>query len=375
MTYQRCTRCVMDSTDPEIMFDDKGECNHCKNAEIAIAKEVISDPIQKQRAFDAIIDKIKSEGKGKEYDCLIGVSGGVDSTYVAYKVKKLGLRPLAVHIDNGWNSELSVSNIEKALKTLNIDLYTCVLDWDEFKSLQMAFLRASVPDLEIPTDHAINSVLRSMTTKHNIKYMIFGSNINTESILPRRWSHGHQDWGYIQAINKRFGGKELKSFPHLSFWKKIYYRITNNLEIINLLDYLDYSKSGAIEILQKELNWQYYGGKHYESVYTRFVQGYILPRKFNYDKRKAHLSSLIVSGEISRDEALQELEKPIYPPDLLEEDLRFVISKFEITETEFNRLMELPNKEFEDYPSYERSIKYKLIRSMYGFYKEFFKRT
>jgi len=369
MGYRQCVRCVMDTTDPEIVFDEKGQCNHCKSAERAIAKDIIADPIVKQKELQAIVEKIKADGKGKEYDCLIGVSGGVDSTYVAYKVKELGLRPLAVHVDNGWNSELSVSNIEKVLNKLNIDLYTYVLDWNEFKNLQMAFLRASVPDLEIPTDHAINAVLRSMTIKHGIKYMIFGVNTNTESILPRKWSCGHLDWKYIYSLNEKFSKTTLKSYPHITFVQQLYFRLTNNLTIIRLLDYLDYSKKDAIDILHKDLNWHYYGGKHYESVYTRFVQGYILPQKFGFDKRKAHLSSLIVSGEISREQALEELSKPAYPEELLQEDMRFVINKLEITEEDFAGLMALPNKSFDDYPSDERSIKYQLVKKAYYAYK------
>lgn len=368
--YRICTRCIMDSTDPEIQFDENSVCNHCKRAEELIDKNIIKDSEERKSRLDQLVNKMKQDGKGKEYDCLIGISGGVDSTYVAYKVKELGLRPLAVHLDNSWNSELSVSNIEKTLKKLGIDLYTHVLDWEEFKDLQLSFLKASVPDLEIPTDHAINALLRSMAIKQGVKYMIFGLNTATESILPRAWSYGHLDWKYIYSIQKRFGTMKLTTFPHIKLYELVYQQLTNRLQIINILDYLDYSKKEAIEVLQGKLGWQYYGGKHYESVYTRFVQGYILPIKFNYDKRRAHLSSLIMTGEMTREQALEEIQEPIYPDGMLEQDKQFVVNKFCLTFKEFDSLISMTNHTFSDYSSYTNGFTYKALYKVYKYFRK-----
>jgi len=337
--YQICNRCVMDITDPDIQFDDNGICNHCRQYD-ELVKRYVFDGEQGKEKLKHIIDKIKKTGTGKEYDCIIGVSGGVDSTYVAYKVKEFGLRPLAVHLDNGWNSELAVKNIELFLKKLDIDLYTYVIDWEEFKDLQLSFLYASTPDSEIPSDHAINAILYQIAEVNKIKYIVFGCNIRTESHLPKAWSQGHLDWKYIKNIQKQYGHIPLQTFPHISYFTYQKYLIT--CKTVNILNYLDYSKKDAITILENELGWKYYGGKHYESIYTRFYQGYILPKKFGYDKRRTHLSSLICSGEITRSEALEELNNEPYPLELQEQDKEYVIKKLGITKDEFERIMNLP---------------------------------
>jgi len=207
------------------------------------------------------------------YDCIIGVSGGVDSSYVAYVVRQLGLRPLAVHLDNGWDSELAVSNIKNFLNKLDIDLYTHVLDWEEFKQLQIAFLEASTPDSEVPTDHAIMAVLYKEAAKRNIQYIILGVNTVTEAIHAPRWSYGHNDWRYIKSVNRLFGKIKLKRFPHFSLFNLIYYSIIKRIKIVRILDFVNYKKQEAMRILQDELYWKPYGGKHYESIYTRFFQG------------------------------------------------------------------------------------------------------
>src|SRR5687768_16676617 len=213
--YGICTRCVMDTSDPGIEFDDSGICNRCREYELIHAADT-PDPDRRQIELDAIVKRIKREGRRKEYDCIIGVSGGVDSTYTAYIVKKLGLRPLAVHLDNGWDSELAVSNIEKCLKRLEIDLHTVVLDWEEFRELQLAFLRASTPDAEAPTDHAINAALKHAAASRGLRYMIMGNNVATEGMPVPTWSYGQTDWRYIRSVNAIFGTRRLRSFPHLS---------------------------------------------------------------------------------------------------------------------------------------------------------------
>lgn len=298
-----------------------------------------------------LVDKIKASSMNAEYDCIIGVSGGVDSTYVAYLTKQMGLRPLAVHFDNGWNSELAVSNIEKTLDKLGIDLHTYVMNWPVFKNLQLSFLKASTPDGEIPTDHAINALLFQEASKRKIRYIISGMNFATESMSVPAWSYGHSDWKYIKAVHKQFGTSDLKDFPHFNFIDLFKWNILQRIQVVSVLNYIEYNKEQAMEILKKELGWVYYGGKHYESVYTRFYQGYVLPEKFGIDKRKGHLSDLIRSGQITRDEAIEEIKKQGYPEQLLRQDKEFVLKKLSLTEEAFEAIMKLPRKLFTDYPN------------------------
>jgi len=351
----------MDTSDPDIVFDEKGICNHCYEYNQAIQNKVFSGESGK-KIIESFVKKAKEEGRGKEYDCIIGVSGGVDSSFVAYLVHKFGLRPLAVHLDNGWDSELAVKNIELLLNKLGIELYTYVLDWEEFRDLQLAFLRASTPDSEIPSDHAIVSSLYMKAKDLNIKNIIVGYNIRTESHLPRAWSQGHFDWRYISSVNKIHGTTPLKNFPHMTLLQRVYY--ANRFNWFSILNYIDYSKNNAMKLLEKELGWRYYGGKHYESIYTRFYQGFILPYKFGYDKRRTHLSSLICSGEISRNKALDELKNDPYPAILMRDDKEYVLKKLELTEDEFDNIMSLPCRSFHDYPSYEKAIRKPLLYQM-----------
>lgn len=352
MIKKVCTNCVMDDSDPEIEFDDSGVCNHCKQATILLQQKPYSLPLpEKEREWELLVNKIKERGKGNKYDCLIGLSGGVDSTYVAYLVKKAGLRPLAVHLDNGWNSELSVINIENICRTLDIELFTKVLDWEEFKGLQMAFLKASTPDSEVPTDHAIFATLFELAAKFNIRYILTGINIATESILPRTWSYGHWDWKYIRSINRIFGQKRLSGFPHYSLGKLIYNLKIRKIQWISILNYVEFNKKEAKDLIQKELNWRDYGGKHHESIYTKFFQTYILPRKFGIDKRKAHLSALICSGQISRAEAIEELKNPISIDIEAKNEREYLTKKFGISDSEFEDIMKASPKTFHDYPN------------------------
>jgi N-acetyl sugar amidotransferase len=342
----------MDTTDPEIKFDENGICNHCRHYDESI-KRFVYDGEKGKEKLRQIVNEIKKSGKGKEYDCIIGVSGGVDSSFTAYKVKELGLRPLAVHLDNGWDSELAVKNIELFLRKLGIDLYTHVLDWEEFKDLQLSFLNASTPDSEIPTDHAINSILYQIADNNKIKHIIYGCNDRTESHHAKAWSQGHLDWKYIESIHKKYGHPPLTTFPHMNYFTHIRYFMSH--KSVNILNYLGYSKKEAIKVLEHELGWKYYGGKHFESIYTRFYQGYILPRKFGYDKRRMHLSSLICSGEITRSEAIEELKNEPYPIELQMRDKEYVIKKLGLTEVEFERIMGLPKRKFDEFPSYGNS--------------------
>jgi N-acetyl sugar amidotransferase len=341
----------MDESDPDIVFDDDGVCNHCLTYDREFSKRVYRGA-EGQRRLRAVVDEIKAAGRGKPYDCIIGVSGGVDSTYVAYLTKQLGLRPLAVHFDNGWNSELAVSNIEKTLQTLSIDLHTFVIDWAEFRSLQLAFLKAATPDGEIPTDHAINALLFHEAAKRGIRYIISGMNYATESSSVPAWAYGHMDWRYVRAINRLFGTKRLKQYPHIGLIELAWFSVIRRIKVVAILNYVDYNKAAALKILEKDLGWRYYGGKHYESVYTRFYQGFILPTKYNIDKRIAHLSALINSGQLSREAALEEIAENAYVTNgLAAEDRAYTIKKFGLSADEFDALMARPNRTFRDYPN------------------------
>lgn len=341
----------MDTSDPDITFDNDGVCSHCHTYSTELPKRVYHGSEAEER-LAKLVDTIKTVGRNKAYDCIVGVSGGVDSTYVAYTVKKLGLRPLAIHFDNGWNSELAVSNISKTLDTLDIDLHTYVIDWEEFRSLQIAFLRAATPDGEVPTDHAINALLFNEAAKRGIGYIISGMNYATESGGVPAWAYGHMDWRYIRSVNRIFGTAKLKNYPHIGFLKLAYYSLVRRIKVVAILNYLEYNKAEALTLLQDKLGWQYYGGKHYESVYTRFYQGYILPRKYNVDKRIAHLSALISSGQISRSEALSEMQQNEYiEGGLAEEDKIYVQKKLGFQPPEFEAILTSENKSFRDYPN------------------------
>jgi len=348
MGYQICSRCIMDTTDPDIVFDQDGVCNHCHRYDQIKTTRFIPETEKASRLKD-LVDTMKFSGSKNKYDCIIGVSGGVDSTYVAYLTRKLGLRPLAVHFDNGWNSELAVSNVEKFLKKLDIDLYTHVVDWEEFKNLQISFLKSSTPDAEIPTDHAIIAILFKLAAKFNVKFVINGHNYSTESILPVKWGYGYYDSTYLKNVHRKFGSTKLKTTPIMPLWQLFYYTQIRRIRLVSILNYINYNKKEAMNVLQNELDWVYYGGKHYESIYTRFFQAYILPKKFNIDKRKAHLSSLIISGQMTRDQALEEMKNPVAPEDILNQDRDYAIKKLGLTNLEFEAIMNAPTKTFLDY--------------------------
>ncbi len=351
MKYRMCKTCVMDTTDPDIKFIGDG-CNNCHTA-IANYRKVTKE----KQKFKSVIRSIRKAGKGNKYDCVIGLSGGVDSTYVAYISKKLNLRPLAVHFDNGWNSELAVQNIHRILEKLNIDLYTYVVDWEEFRDIQLSFLKASTPDCEIPTDHAIYAVLYKTALKYGIKYILDGCNIETESVLPRKWSYGHGDWTYIKNIQKEFGTERIKTFPYYTKLQKYIYEKIFNIKRVHILNYVPYKKNEVMKIIKSELGWRDYGGKHGESFYTKFYQNYILSEKFGYDKRKIHLSGLIISGQITREEALKILETPIYKTiEEKEQDIDYFCEKMQITRKELDKYMKLPNKTYWDYQNYENDV-------------------
>jgi N-acetyl sugar amidotransferase len=346
---QVCTFCVMDKSDPEIAFDGDGVCNHCRRAGDYLRSLLVGE--ERRNALLDIVRLIKSAGEGRRYDCVMGLSGGADSSFVALKAKELGLRPLAVHLDNGWDSELAVANIENLVKGLAIDLHTEVLDWNEFRDLQVAFLKASVPDAEIPTDHAIIAALYKIASHQGVRFVLSGANLATENILPDLWTHGALDWRYIREVHKRFGSRPLTSFPRLSLANKVFYRVVRRISPVPLLNYIDYHKAAAIEELERKVGWRRYDGKHQESVYTRFFQTFLLPRKFGIDKRRAHLSSLIASGQLTRAEALRELEQPPISQAQAEADRVYVAKKLGFDEAEFEKILSTPNKTYREYPT------------------------
>jgi len=346
----------MDTSDPEIQFDAGGVCNHCLRYD-QLARDVVDRAERGERMGElrVIAERIKELGKKSEYDCIMGLSGGVDSSYVALTAKKLGLRPLAVHFDSGWNSELAVNNIENIVKTLDIDLHTHVVNWDEMRDLQLAFFKASVANCDIPTDHAFPAILYREAARLGIKTILSGSNYATEFILPSSWGYQSGDLRHLNDIHHRFGNVPLREYPRIGFFSQyIWFPYIRNIKTVKPLNYIPYNKFEAKKVISQELNWRDYGGKHYESIFTRFFQGYYLPKKFGYDKRRAHLSSLINSGQLSREDAIKELQHPTYAPDLQQQDKVFVAKKLGISVDELDRIFDLPNKEYSDYASYAR---------------------
>ncbi len=358
-----CTKCILTSEDAsEITFDTNGVCSFCNHYETSLKSQVSKS--DRSKDLEQLIKDVKE--KGKEYDCIIGVSGGVDSTYVAYLAKQKGLRPLAVHLDYGWNSELAVANIRSTLNVLGIDLYTHVVDWEEIKDLQLAFLKASVVDIELLNDFAIYAVLHNQAYKRGIKYVLHGMNTETEGgKLPEGWAHEKFDQLNILSIHKKFGHKQLKTYPRLSFFKRLYLMKVYKLQWVGILDFMPYNKDQVKELIIKELAWRDYGGKHFESIFTRFYQAYILPRKFKIDKRKFHYSVLICSGQMTREQAIKEMEKPAYDPQMLKEDYAFVLKKLGLTEGKFEAIMDLPVRSHLEYSSY--------VNKHYKNYEMFFK--
>jgi N-acetyl sugar amidotransferase len=373
-TYQICTKTIMDTSDPDIIFDENGISNHVYLYNFAKEKLLIPENLR-DIELKKLITKIKEEGKNYDYDCIIGLSGGVDSSYVAYIVKNLGLRPLAVHLDNGWNSELAVKNIEQIVKNLDIDLYTYVINWKEFKELQLAFLKASVVDIEMLTDNAITVIINRLAKKFKIKYYLVGTNVTSEAIMPKSWMYNIKyDTLNIKSIFKKFGRKyKIDSFPMFNFVQFLLHRYISGSEkfskfkflakikTISLLNYIDYDKETASTILEKNIGYVKYAGKHYESNFTKFYQAYILPNKFRIDKRRAFLSCLILSNQITRDEALEEINKPLYNSVDLEEDIEYVCKKFGLSRQQFDQIMFSEPKSHYDYPSYD-GIHHKIMK-------------
>lgn len=348
-----CTRCVMDTTDPEITFDSYGVCNHCNNFDRVTSKLWFPNE-EGKRKIEILFNKLKEEGKGKEYDCILGLSGGLDSSYLALIMKDYGLRPLVVHVDAGWNSDDSVKNVQAVVNHCNFKLHTKVVNWNEVKDLQLAYLKAGVANQDVAQDHAFFASLYHFAIEKDIKYVISGHNFATESILPSAWQHAAMDEINLKDIHKKYGSIRLKEYKTISFFDYYFnYPLIKKMKVVQPLNYMAYSKEIALNRL-KDIGYVPYERKHGESRFTKFFQNYYLPKKFNIDKRKAHLSSLIVSGFITRDEALDKLREPLYDDSELIQDKDFISNKLGISISELDKYVEGPNRHYSEFKNWDK---------------------
>jgi len=369
--YKICKRCIIDTSDPNIIFDDSGVCSHCHYFD-SVRKPNWFPNEEGRRKLDVEIQRIKDRRKNYQYDCMIGLSGGVDSSYLAYFLKKeYDLRILAVHVDAGWNSELAVSNIENIVKKLNIDLYTHVVNWKEMKSLQLAFLRSNVVNQDTPQDHAFFAALYQAAEKFKIKDFLVGYNMQTESILPSSWQGlTAMDVVQLKYINKKFGNHKLKYFPLVSFFKQhIYFPYIYKFNKFAPLNYIPYRKDEAKKIIISELGWRDYGVKHGESKWTKFFQSYLLVKKCGFDKRRAHLSSLILADEITREQALLEIEKEVYSSQSeVEDDKEYIAKKLGISNEMMNKFVTDNCVHYSKYPNIQSRLAY--LRKIKSFFRK-----
>lgn len=349
--YQICANCIMDTSDSNIVFDERGWCDYCNNYYDNILPNWHTDE-RGEREIWAQVEKIKAAGKGRDFDCLMGLSGGVDSSYVTYLAKeKFGLRPLLYHVDAGWNSQQAVNNIEKMVDAMGLDLYTEVVNWPEMRDLQLAFFKAGVPHLDTPQDHAFFAGLYNFAAKNKVKYIVTGANHSTECVRePLEWHYHATDLRQIKDIHRKFGTVPLNTFPMSDiFTFKIYYRYVKGMEVVKPLNYVPYIKEEAMDELVAKYGWQKYAHKHYESRFTRFYEGYWLPTRFGYDKRRAHFSSVILTNQMTRDEALARIAVPAYDPDSIAEDFEYIATKLGLTVPELQAYHDAPKKTYRDY--------------------------
>lgn len=354
--YQICANCVMDTTDSKIVFDENGVCDHCSNFHKNIAPNWHTDE-RGQRALQTLSAKIQHAGQGREFDCIIGMSGGIDSSYLTYIAKEqLGLRPLVFHVDAGWNSQEAVNNIEKLVDKLGLDLYTVVIDWAEMRDLQLAFFKAGVPHVDTPQDHAFFATMYKFAEEHKVKYILTGANLSTECIRnPIEWMYYQSDSIQLRDIHRRFGTRPLVNFPVTSILRhKVYLPYIKGIRVVRPLDYVPYIKRDAMKLLADKFGWQPYPRKHFESRFTRFYESYWLYRKFGFDTRRVQFSSLILTGQMTRAEALAELERLPYDESTISQDFEYIATKLGVTVPELRSYMETPNRTYLDYKSQER---------------------
>ena len=348
---QICVTCVMDTSDSQIVFNEKGVCDHFETYYSKI--KPAWDSASKQD-LGALASKIKSDGKNRDFDCIVGMSGGIDSSYLIYLVvKKLGLRPLVFHVDAGWNSQEAVNNIERIVDGLKLDLFTEVINWEEMRDLQLSFFRSGVPHIDTPQDHAFFATMYKFAEEHGVKYILTGANYATECIRnPLEWMWYQSDSTQLKDIHSRFGSIPFTSFPITSILRhKVYLPYVRGIKVIRPLNYFRYNKEEAMRTLQSEFGWQPYPQKHFESRFTRFYEGYWLPERFGFDTRKVQFSSLILTGQMTRDEALEQLSRPALDGEMVKNEFDYVAKKLDISPDELQQCFDLPKKTYRDYKS------------------------
>jgi N-acetyl sugar amidotransferase len=355
-TYRVCSNCVMDTTDPKIEFDAAGVCDHCRTYYQHTLPNWHPDE-RGRRELDALVHRIKEQGKSKEFDCIIGMSGGIDSSYLTYIAKEqLGLRPLVFHVDAGWNSQIAVNNIERLIDGLGLDLYTEVIDWEEMRDLQLAFFKSGVPHIDTPQDHAFFATMYKFAEQYGVSYILTGANLSTECVRnPVDWMYYQSDGIQLRDIHRQFGTRPLKKFPVTSIlWHKLYLPYIKRIRVVRPLNYVPYIKKDAMALLIEKFGWQPYPQKHFESRFTKFYESYWLPERFGYDVRRVQYSSLILTGQMTRDEALARLEAPAYDPETIHHDFEYVAHKLDITVEELQGYMRLPKRSYRDFRSQKR---------------------
>ena len=349
--YQICNNCVMDTSDYLINFDYNGICDHC----ITFKKHTLSNWLKGNAAEKALakyVSLIKNSGKNKEYDCVLGVSGGIDSSYLTYLVKKkLNLRPLVFHVDAGWNTQIAVNNIEKLVDGLDLDLYTEVINWEEVKDLQLAYFKSGVSNIDVPQDHAFFATMYKFALDNDIKYILTGGNLSTECVRnPLEWMYYQSDSIQLKDIHKKFGTKSLDTYPITSvLWHKLYLPYIKKIKVLRLLDFVDYNKENASELLTKKFGWQVYKQKHFESRFTKFYEGYWLPKRFGYDTRRVQFSSLILTDQMTRSVALKQLQHSPLQENEIKIESEYVSRKLGISIDQLNGYMNLKLKTYKDY--------------------------
>ncbi len=349
--YQVCTRCVMDTTDSSITFDEHGVCDHCRDFETNVKPNWHTDERGK-RELASIIHKIKEDGKGRDFDCIMGMSGGADSSYLLHVVvKEYGLRPLVFHVDGGWNSQIAVNNINVMIDKLGLDLYTEVINWEEMKDFQLAYFKSGLSNIDVPQDHAFIATLYNFAEKYNIKYILNGGNISTECVRnPLEWLYYGTDMAQIKDVRRQFGKSSMPTYPFSSVLRhKVYLRYIKRVQVVKPLNYFPYVKEEAMQLLADEYGWQPYPQKHFESRFTKFYEGYWLPKKFGYDTRKVQYSSLILTGQMKREEALEKLKEPAIPESEARHDFEYIATKLGISVDELLMYFNQPNKTYLDY--------------------------
>lgn len=351
MKFRVCVNCVMDSTDTAIVFDDRGVCDHCQTFQASIFPKWSRESVD-STALGALAQKLRSAGKGRDFDCIIGMSGGVDSSYLLYAAKELmGLRPLVFHVDAGWNSQIAVNNIERLVDGLGLDLFTEVIDWGEMRDLQRAFFRSGVSHIDTPQDHAFFATMYKFATEHGVKHILTGANFSTECIRnPLEWMYYQSDSRQILDIHRQFGERPLRNYPLTSIlWHKVWLPYFRGIRVERPLNLMPYVKEDAKKLLMDRFGWQPYPQKHFESRFTKFYESYWLPVRFGFDVRKVQFSSLILTGQMTREEALEELKKPSYDEATIAEEIEFVANKLDFTVDELMACMRLPKKTYRDY--------------------------